>query len=98
LLVTEEDCTPESLDLPGPPVAVLGALATNLRSPLPVGGPAHDFAEGAVRDINSPGGFVPVTAFPQFQDDLEQERQEIEDDLEDYSLWPVLAFSIGFRF
>lgn len=50
LLVTEEDCTPESLELPEPPVAVLGALATNMRSPLPVGGPAHDFAEGAVKD------------------------------------------------
>lgn len=50
LLVTEEDCSPESLGLERPPVAVLGTLATSLRSPLPIGKPARDFAEGAVRD------------------------------------------------
>jgi deoxyribodipyrimidine photo-lyase len=50
LLVTEEDCNPESLGLDRPPEAVLGAMATNHRSPLPVGESARDFAEGAVRD------------------------------------------------
>lgn len=50
LLITEEDCSPESLGLGTAPAAVLGALATNMRSPLPVGRPALDFAEGAVRD------------------------------------------------
>ena len=50
LLVTEEDCNPETLGLDRPPEAVLGAIATNLRSPLPVGKPARDFAEGAVKD------------------------------------------------
>jgi deoxyribodipyrimidine photo-lyase len=50
LLVTEEDCSAESLSVGGPPVAVLGALATNLRSPLPVGEVARHFSEGAVRE------------------------------------------------
>ena len=50
LLCTEEDCNPESLAIEHPPVAVLGALATELRSPLPVGEPARSFAEGAVKD------------------------------------------------
>ncbi len=50
LLVTEEDCEPESLLDDEAPSAILGALATTLRSPLPVGGPACDFATGAVSD------------------------------------------------
>lgn len=50
LLVTEEDCNPESLAIGHPPVAVLGALATHRRSPLPTGEPASAFAEGAVTD------------------------------------------------
>jgi deoxyribodipyrimidine photo-lyase len=50
LLITEEDCNPESLGLNRPPEAVLGGIATHLRSPLPVGESARDFAEGAVRD------------------------------------------------
>lgn len=50
LLVTEEDCSPETLPVDRPPEALLGAIATNLRSPLPVGGAARDFAEDAIRD------------------------------------------------
>ena len=50
LLVTEEDCHPESLLVDRPPEAILGAVATNLRSPLPVGEAARNFAEGAVKD------------------------------------------------
>ena len=50
LLVTEEDCSVESLSIQGPPVAVLGALATNLRSPLPVGEVARSFSELAVTE------------------------------------------------
>ena len=30
--------------------------------------------------------------------DLRQEEQEIEDDISDYDLWPVIAFGISFRF
>lgn len=30
--------------------------------------------------------------------DLEQEIREIEDDLSDYDLWPVLSFGVAFRF
>mgnify|MGYP001821099751 FL=1 len=50
LLVTEEDCSPESLSLRGVPSAVLGAVTTNTRSPLPVGRLVRDFAMGAVAD------------------------------------------------
>lgn len=50
LLITEEDCSPESLGLDRQPEAVLGTTATNLRSPLPVGEVACEFAEGAVKD------------------------------------------------
>jgi hypothetical protein len=31
------------------------------------------------------------------QSDLDKEVQDIEDDIEDYNLWPVLAFGISFR-
>ena len=50
LLVTEEDCSPESLCLRGKPVALLGAVTTNTRSPLPVGRLVREFATGAVAD------------------------------------------------
>jgi deoxyribodipyrimidine photo-lyase len=50
LLVTEEDCAPESL-FPGlAPEALLGLVSTDGRSPLPVGIPASDFARAAVSD------------------------------------------------
>lgn len=50
LLVTEEDCAPETLDLPAAPVASIGLTATPARSPLPVSESACSFAEGAVND------------------------------------------------
>lgn len=50
LLVTEEDCSPESLPLRGAPVALLGAVTTNTRSPLPVGRLVREFGIGAVAD------------------------------------------------
>ena len=50
LLVTEEDCFAESLLGGRQPVSVLGVLSTELRSPLPVGERASQFAEGAVND------------------------------------------------
>lgn len=55
-------------------------------------------ANGCVNVEDNAGDCVVVSAVPEFQDDLEQERQDIEDDLEDYSLWPILAISIGYRF
>lgn len=48
LLVTEEDCNPQTLPLDCAPVAVMGATTTESRSPLPVGIPARIFATGAV--------------------------------------------------
>ena len=50
LLVTEEDGYPESLLGDQPPVAVLGAIATQMRSPLPIGDGARRFAAAAVSD------------------------------------------------
>ncbi len=50
LLITEEDCSPESLPLQASPVALVGAVASSSRSPLPVGLAAREFAIGAVAD------------------------------------------------
>lgn len=50
LLITEDDCFPESVVGDRAPVAALGLLATQQRSPLPVGAPAARFAELAVND------------------------------------------------
>lgn len=50
LLVTEDDASPETLDLPARPSALLGLAATAERSPLPVSGLVCGFGEGAVDD------------------------------------------------
>ncbi|MEM7278720.1 MAG: FAD-binding domain-containing protein [Pseudomonadota bacterium] len=50
LLVTEEDGCPISLLDDQVPVTVLGASATGMRSSLPVGTPATEFANGALAD------------------------------------------------
>ena len=50
LLVTEEDVGSHSLLDDRTPVAILGAIATQLRSPLQVGVHASDFAAGAISD------------------------------------------------
>jgi len=50
LLVTEEDCAPETLDLPATPAAAIGLTATRARSPLGVSEAACGFADGAVED------------------------------------------------
>ncbi len=50
LLVTEEDGCPQSLLEGQAPAAILGVVAPESRSPLPIGGKAEDFVLGAVRD------------------------------------------------
>lgn len=50
LLITEDDCFPESILGSQVPAAIIGATATRLRSPLPVGDLAEKFAGGAVSD------------------------------------------------
>lgn len=50
LLVTEDDCSPEFLVTGAMPRTVMAAVATNSRSPLPVGFPAREFAIAAVAD------------------------------------------------
>jgi deoxyribodipyrimidine photo-lyase len=50
LLITEEDCYAEGLGLDAAPQSILAAVATQARSPLPVGMPVRQFALGAVAD------------------------------------------------
>lgn len=48
-------------------------------------------------DINN-GRPIQVRNNAEFQADLELERQKLEDDLEGYALYPILTFSVGYRF
>ena len=50
LIITEEDCSPETLCLPARPRAVCGLTATAARSPSPVAKPAVTFAAEAIGD------------------------------------------------
>ena len=50
LLITEDDCCPESILGSQAPAAAIGATATSMRSPLPVGDLAKKFTAGAVAD------------------------------------------------
>jgi deoxyribodipyrimidine photo-lyase len=50
LLVTEEDCAPETMSMAVSPVAAMGAVTSGSRSPLPIGSAAREFAIGAVAD------------------------------------------------
>ena len=51
LLLTEEDLNPETLTLPpAQVVAIAGVLATEARSPFPIGQPVRAFAEAALAD------------------------------------------------
>ncbi len=40
----------------------------------------------------------PATRLPGFAADLAAEEQEIEDDLDNYEIYPVLSFGMGYRF
>ena len=50
LIITEEDCNPETLPLPGPPKGVLSLNTSRARSPLPVGKLANTFSQEALND------------------------------------------------
>src|SRR5210317_1973393 len=50
LFITEEDCFPESILGTDAPAAIMGAVATRMRSPLPLSDFAEKFANGAVSD------------------------------------------------
>ena len=50
LLITEDDCFPESILGTHAPAVVIGVTATQMRSPLPAGLPAQQFVTGAVGD------------------------------------------------
>lgn len=64
LLITEEDCQPETLGLPHPPEAILGLTSTKARSPMEVGGLATAFATGAVADALARAGQTFSVAVP----------------------------------
>ncbi len=56
-------------------------------------------ASGAVRSDNfNAGRPVNVDNNADFQADLERERKDLEDELEDYSFYPILTLSVGYRF
>lgn len=50
MLVSEEDCLPETLCKAGPPVAIIGLTAARARSPMATSQKAMDFTEGAVQN------------------------------------------------
>ena len=50
LLVTEEDCSPDNMGLPGKPKAVLGLSAPGSRSPLPQSPLVEQFSSAAIRN------------------------------------------------
>ena len=41
---------------------------------------------------------IPALLPPRFEQDLEAERQEIEDDLDSYTVYPVVALGVSYRF
>jgi len=45
-------------------------------------------------DVNDPSDPRAQT----FQDELEQERQNVEDDVSNYNLWPVISLGVHYRF
>ncbi len=45
-------------------------------------------------DVNDPNDARAQT----FRDELEQERQNVEDDVSSYKLWPVLSLGLHYRF
>lgn len=53
LLVSEDDCAPETIAWPVQPVAAIGLTATQARSPLPVAQGVYGFTRGAVADALS---------------------------------------------
>jgi hypothetical protein len=40
----------------------------------------------------------PITSDPTFQSDLEQERRDLEDELEDYRYYPVVSVGVSYKF
>jgi hypothetical protein len=51
--------------------------------------------EPRIDDLQATGSFASLS---QFQADLEQEEQRIEDDVDDYQLWPIAQIELLYRF
>ena len=54
-------------------------------------------ASGQVNDSNT-GRRINVANSADFQADLERERKNLQDDLEDFSFYPILTINVGYRF
>ncbi|RYF23044.1 MAG: hypothetical protein EOO77_02915 [Oxalobacteraceae bacterium] len=48
-----------------------------------------------VREFTASGG---LSADPTFRADLEEERQSLQDDVNDYKIYPIVQLSVGYRF
>jgi hypothetical protein len=44
------------------------------------------------------GSSQPVSDYQEFKDAVQEEEDEVNEDLEDYKLWPNIAFGLGWRF
>lgn len=53
--------------------------------------------QGSV-DISSYTATGPLATNAQFQADMETERQQLEDDLDDYQFYPVVSFGVAYKF
>jgi hypothetical protein len=53
--------------------------------------------QGAAR-IDNLRATGPLAAFPQLQADIEREEQRIEDELDEYELWPIAQLEFQYRF
>lgn len=40
----------------------------------------------------------PIASIPTFQDDLNQEKQNIEDDVDSFTVYPMIAIGFCYRF
>jgi len=56
-------------------------------------------ASGSVRSADVNGGNpVDITSSAEFQQDLERERRKLEDDVDDFTLYPVLNLGVSYAF
>ena len=74
------------------------ACISAVNSALYVGSPNLSLdASGQVNDSNT-GRRINVANSADFQADLERERKNLQDDLEDFSFYPILTINVGYRF
>ena len=62
-----------------------------------IGEPKIDITASGLASANG-RPLVDVSTNPEFQSDLERERQDLEDEYSDYNIWPVGVLGFGYRF